>query len=128
MVKRYDVAGLRSPGGRYSHVGEIGPGGRVYHLAGQTGVAPDGSIPEGIEAQSRQVYSNIATVLEECGMGLENLVKVTVFLTDPAHIEPWRPIQKEAFGDVVPASTLLVVSRLARPQFLIEVEAIAAKD
>ncbi len=128
MVKRYDVDGVRSPGGRYSHVGEIGSGARLFHLAGQTGTAPDGAIGEGIEEQAALVYSNITTILKQCGMGLENLVKVTVFLTSPDYIEAWRVAQKEAFGDVVPASTLLIVSRLARPELLVEVEAIAAMD
>ena len=128
MVKRYDVSSIRSPGGRYSHVGEVGPGGRLFNLAGQTGTAPDGTTPDGIEAQSRVVYQNIASVLTECGMGLENLVKVTIYLTDPDNIEGWRGVQKEAFGDIAPASTLLVVSRLARPEYLVEVEAIAAID
>lgn len=128
MVQRYDVEGVRSPGGRYSHVGRIGPNAELFHLAGQTGVAPDGRVGEGIEEQSAIVYRNIATILEQCGMGWENLVKVTIFLTDPDHIEAWRAEQKKALGDVVPASTLLVVSRLARPEFLVEVEAIAAKD
>jgi enamine deaminase RidA (YjgF/YER057c/UK114 family) len=53
---------------------------------------------------------------------------VTIFLTDPDNIEGWRAVQKEAFGDITPASTLLVVSRLARPEYLVEVEAIAAID
>jgi enamine deaminase RidA (YjgF/YER057c/UK114 family) len=128
MVKRYDVSSVRSPGGRYSHVGEVGSNGRIFHLAGQTGTAPDGTTPEGIEAQSRVVYQNIANVLKDCGMGLDNLVKVTIFLTDPDNIEGWRAVQKEAFGDITPASTLLVVSRLARPEYLVEVEAIAAID
>ena len=128
MVKRYDVDGVRSPGGRFSHVGQIGPNAEIFHLAGQTGVAPDGTVGDGIAEQSRFVYQNIATVLEQCGMGLENLVKVTVFLTDPEYIDAWRAEQKKAFGDVVPASTLLIVSRLARPEFVVEVEAIAAKD
>ena len=128
MVKRYDVNGVRSPGGRFSHVGEIGPNARLFHLAGQTGTGPDGTIGEGIEEQAALVYRNIATVLNECGLGLENLVKVTVFLTSPDYIDAWRAAQKEAFGDVVPASTLLIVSRLARPELLVEVEAIAAKD
>ncbi len=128
MVQRYDVEGVRSPGGRYSHVGRIGPNAELFHLAGQAGVAPDGRVGEGIEEQSAIVYRNIATILEQCGMGWENLVKVTIFLTDPDHIEAWRAEQKKALGDVVPASTLLVVSRLARPEFLVEVEAIAAKD
>ncbi len=128
MVQRYDVEGVRSPGGRYSHVGRIGPNAELFHLAGQTGVAPDGRVGDGIEEQSAIVYRNIATVLEQCGMGWENVVKVTTFLTDPDHIDAWRVEQKKAFGDVVPASTLLVVSRLARPEFLVEVEVIAAKD
>ena len=128
MVKRFDVNSVRSSGGRYSHVGEVGPGGRLFHLAGQTGTAPDGTTPEGIEAQSRVVYQNIASVLKECGMGLENLVKLTIYHTDPDNIEAWRNVQKEALGNIAPASTLLVVSRLARPEYLIEVEAIAAID
>ncbi len=128
MVKRYDVNGVRSPGGRFSHVGEIGPNARLFHLAGQTGTAPDGTIGEGIEEQAALVYRNITTVLNECGMGIENLVKVTVFLISPDYIDAWRAVQKEAFGDVVPASTLLIVSRLARPELLVEVEAIAAMD
>lgn len=128
MVKRYDVDGVRSPGGRYSHVGEIGPNARLFHFAGQTGTGPDGTIGEGIEHQAALVYRNIATILDQCGMGLENLVKVTVFLTSPDYIDAWRAAQKDAFGDVVPASTLLIVSRLARPELLVEVEAIAAMD
>ena len=128
MVKRYDVDGVRSPGGRFSHVGEIGPNARLFHLAGQTGTAPDGRVGDGIEEQSALVYQNIKTVLKECGMGLENLVKITVFLTSPDYIDAWRVAQKEAFGDVVPASTLLIVSALARPEFVVEVEAIAAMD
>ena len=128
MVKRYDVDGVRSPGGRYSHVGEIGPNARLFHLAGQTGTAPDGSIGDGIEEQAALVYQNITAILKECGMGLENLVKLTIYLTDADYIEPWRAAQQAALGDVVPASTLLIISRLARPGLLVEVEAIAAKD
>ena len=61
-------------------------------------------------------------------MGIDNLVKVTVYLTNPDYIDKWRAEQKMAFGDVVPASTLLIVNRLARAEFLVEVEAVAAKD
>ena len=128
MVKRYDVDGVRSPGGRFSHVGEIGPNARWFHLAGQTGTAPDGTIGAGIQEQTALVYRNITTVLSECGMGLEDLVKVTIFLTSPGYIDAWRAGQKDAFGNVAPASTLLIVSRLARPELLVEVEAVAAMD
>ncbi len=128
MVERYDVENVRSPGGRFSHIGEIGPNARVFHLAGQTGTAPDGTIGEGIEEQVKLVYQNIKTVLKECGMGLENLAKITVYLTSPDFVEIHRSIQKEALEGIVPASTLLIVSGLARPQLLVEVEAVAAID
>ena len=88
MVKRYDVEGVRSPGGRYSHVGEINPGARIYHLAGQTGHRPDGSTPESFEEQTEQVYANIEMILKQCGMTFENLARVTVYLLD--HYLPFR--------------------------------------
>ena len=128
MVKRYDVNGVRSPAGRFSHVGEIGPGARLYYLAGQTGTDPQGVSPPQFEAQAELVYRNIATVLKECGLGIENIAKINVYLIKPEHTDAWRKIQKKAFGDVVPASTLVFVSGLARPELLIEVEAVAAKD
>jgi enamine deaminase RidA (YjgF/YER057c/UK114 family) len=78
--------------------------------------------------QAELVYANIEQILKECGMTFGNLIKITVFLLNPDDIPVWREVQKKAFGDVVPASTLLIVSRLAIPELLIEVEAIAAKD
>ena len=128
MVKRYDVKGVRSPAGRFSHVGEIGPNARLFHLAGQTGTDPQGISPPEFEAQAELVYRNIATVLKECGLAMENLAKINVYLIRPGDIDAWRAIQKKAFGDVVPASTLVFVTRLARPELLIEVEALAAAD
>ena len=128
MVKRYDVDGVRSPGGRFSHVGEIGPNARLFHLAGQTGTAPDGRVGKDIVEQSELLYWNIGTVLEQCELDFSNLVKVTVFLINPEDADVWRETQKRHFGDIVPASTLLYISRLARPELLLEVEAIAAAD
>lgn len=128
MVKRYNIDGLNNPQGRFSHVGEIGPNARLFHLAGQTGARPDGSVSPDFAEQARQVYRNISAVLAGCALDWQNLVKITVFLTHPDDIPLWREVQKEAFAGVVPASTLLVVSRLARPEYRIEVEAVAAKD
>ena len=128
MVKRYNLEGVNNPQGRFSHVGEIGPNARLFHLAGQTGARPDGTVSQDFGEQARQVYRNLTTVLAGCGMDWQNVAKVTVFLTNPDDIPAWREAQKEAFGAVVPASTLLIVSRLARPEYRIEVEAVAAKD
>ena len=79
MVKRYDVEGVVSPGGRYSHVAETEPGARFYHLAGRTGIHPDGTIGKDFTEQAELVYANLNQILKECGMTFDNLVKTTVF-------------------------------------------------
>ena len=127
MVKRYDVDGVRSPGGRYSLVAQVAAGSEMYFLAGQTGVDEDGRAGGGFTEQAEICYGRVKKILEECGLGLDNLVRLTVYLTDANFIEPWRAVEAKALGDMVPpAHTLLVVSRLARPELLIEVEAVAA--
>ena len=78
--------------------------------------------------QAEQVYKNIADVLKGCGLGLNNIVKTTTYLLNPDDMAVWRDAQKQALGDIKPASTLLFISRLARPEYLIEVDVIAAKD
>ncbi len=128
MVKRYDIEGVNPTRGRFSQVGEIAPGARIYYLAGQTPGRPDGTVPESFKEQADQVYANIAAVLKGCGMTFENVAKVTTYLLNPDDMAVWSDAQKRAFGNVLPASTLLYISRLARPEFKIEVDVIAAKD
>ena len=128
MPKRYDVQGVNPTGGRYSQVAEINKGGQIFYLAGQTGGRPDGSAASDFRGQCEQVYKNIEAVLKGCGMTMDNVAKTTTYLTDPNDIAVYREVQKAAFGNVVPASTLLFISRLARPEYKIEVDVIAAKD
>ena len=129
MVKRYDIPGVNPTGGRYSHVGEVNKGGQMFHLAGQTAGRPDGNVATDIRGQAEQVYKNIEGVLKGCGMTFDNIVKTTTYLVNPDDIPGWREAQNKALGSkVVPASTLLIISRLARPEYLIEVEVVAAKD
>ena len=97
-------------------------------LAGQTAGRPDGSCAADFKGQAEQVYQNIADVLKGCGLSISNIVKTTTYLLNPDDMNVWREAQKQAFGDIKPASTLLFISRLARPEYLIEVDVIAAKD
>ncbi len=128
MVKRYDIDGVNPTGGRYSQVGEIAPGARLYYLAGQTAGRPDGSFAADFRGQAEQVYKNIVDVLAGCGLTLDNIAKTTTYLTDPDDLPVWREVQKQAMGGIVPASTLLFISRLAHPGYKIEVDVIAAKE
>jgi 2-iminobutanoate/2-iminopropanoate deaminase len=128
MVKRYDIDGVNPTGGRFSQVGEIAPNARLFYLAGQTAGRPDGACAADFKSQAEQVYKNISDVLKGCGLGLNNIVKTTTYLLNPDDMAVWRDVQKQALGDIKPASTLLFISRLARPEYLIEVDVIAAKD
>ena len=114
------------PGGRYSHAVEVPPNARWLHISGQVGTAPDGSVPADIEAQAANCWRNIKGILESAAMTMDDVVKVTVFLTSEANIGPYRAARDRLMGAARPASTLVVVSSLVRPEWLCEVEAVAA--
>ena len=80
------------------------------------------------EAQARQVYTNLRNILKEAGGDLKNIVKTTPILTHYGHIESYRKIRNEFFGDIMPPNTLLIIESLASPDFMIEVEGIAVLD
>lgn len=112
--------------GAYAHAVLVtGPGRRLV-ISGQVGTAPDGSIAEGGPAQIDQALANLGAILAAHGMRPANLVKMTVFLTDPALIGAWRERRAAWMGEHRSASTLLIVAGLADPRFLVEVEAEAA--
>jgi enamine deaminase RidA (YjgF/YER057c/UK114 family) len=92
-------------------------------VSGQVGSAPDGTVPEDPAAQIEQAYANLRAVLAAHGLGLRDIAKTTVFLTDRSLIGAYRDVRARVMGDHAPASTLLVVSGLADPRFLVEVEA-----
>lgn len=101
------------------------PGLRTLHIAGQLGVDSQGKIVGGFEAQAHQAWKNLLAVLEAADMSVTDLCKVTAFLTDPAQYEPYVALRSSYLGAARPASTLLVVSALARPEWLFEIEATA---
>jgi len=117
-----------APGNGYSHGIELPPQAHLLYLAGQLGVTADGKMAPDIRGQAEQAWRNLGTVLEAAGMGYQNLVKVTHFLTRREDIPVYREVRAKFLGSHAPASTLLVISALARPDALIEVEAVAAKE
>ena len=126
--KRTNPPGVRPPGGNYTHSVEVAPGARWLYVAGQTGVDPDGNVPDGIEAQSDIAFSNMVRVLEASGFGLEDVVFMKSFLTRREDRDGYQKMRSKYWGDIKPASTFLIVQGLARPEFLVEVEAVAAKE
>lgn len=116
---------IAAPAGLYSHgIATSGPG-TWLHVSGQIGVMPDGTLAEGFEAQAHAAWRNLLAILAEAGMGVEHVVKLTSFLVDAKHLPLLNGVRSGYLQAARPASTLLVVQALARPEWLFEVEAVA---
>jgi enamine deaminase RidA (YjgF/YER057c/UK114 family) len=118
--------GLSKPTG-YTHV-VIAPDGRTVYIAGQVALDSAGNlVGQGdFSAQAEKVYGNLQRALESVGGSMADLVKTTTFITDLKHLPALREIRTQRLSSTQPpANTLLVVSSLARPELLIEIEAVA---
>jgi len=127
MHKAYNPKTVAPPFSSYSHGIEAPAGARWLHISGQVGVRSDGAMAEGAKAQIDQAWENVFAVLEAADMGKGDLVKVTSFLVRTEDIPLLRESRERLLPDHRPASTLLVISALAAPDILVEIEAIAAK-
>lgn len=110
----------------YSQGVEVTETRRLVFVSGQVGTDADGTPLDGIEAQARQATANVDAVLAEAGMTSADIVKVTIYLTDPEHLGPFMAAAGDTLPDVPPATTLLFVAGLADPRLLVEIEAVAA--
>lgn len=123
----FDPPTIRPPGGPYSHSVEVPPGVRWLWVAGQTGMRPDGTVPDGIEAQAEVAWTNLINVLDGSDYRLEDVVKIQTFLTRREDRDGYNKVRTRFIGKHRPASTFLIVAGLADPRFLVEIEAMAAK-
>ena len=126
MLKYLTPKSIRPPFARYSHGVEVPAGKRLIVCSGQLGVGPNDSIPEDAGAQAELCFSNIAVVLAEAGLGLEDIVRINAFVTDRAHMKPYMQVRDRLVADPPPASTLMIVSGFSRPEFKVEIEVVAA--
>jgi reactive intermediate/imine deaminase len=121
----HNPEGVARPGGAYSQAVEA-CGGRTVYTSGQPPIDANGETIEGdFEAQATQVFENIQAVLEGLGGSVANVVKLTVFLTDISNYKRFGEVRSRYLKPPYPASTLVGVSQLVLPEWLLEVEAIA---
>ena len=125
-MKHVTPGGIRPPFARYSYGVEIPPGHRVLICSGQLGISPDDAVPPGIEAQTHLCFKNIAAVLKDAGMSLADLVRINAYVVAREHLRGYMSVRDEYIADPPPASTLMIVSGFSRPEFLVEIEVIAA--
>jgi 2-iminobutanoate/2-iminopropanoate deaminase len=89
---------------------------------------PDGTIPDGFEAQHDQIWQNVLAILADAGMGPEDIVRLNVYSTQPEGLKFLKPHREKYLAPGhVPASTWVVVSQLANPKWVVEMEVVAAK-
>ena len=122
--EEYRVAGLPEP---ISHYTDAVRAGDLLFVSGIVPVDEAGAlVGEGdVVEQARQVFRNLGAVLAAAGAGFDDVVKVTVYLTDVDDRTKINPVRQEIFGDTRPASTLFEVSRLAVPGAKIEIDLVA---
>jgi enamine deaminase RidA (YjgF/YER057c/UK114 family) len=127
-MRRLTPASIRPPFANYAHAVEVVAGSRMLFVSGQLGFGPDDAAPEGAEAQARLCFANIAAILAEGGMEMRDVVRLNAYVAGREHLAGYMRARDAVVGDPPPASTLMVVSGFARPEFVVEIEAVAARS
>jgi len=126
MPRRHTPDTVHPPFATYAHAVEVPANMRLLVLSGQLGIAPDGTVPEGAEAQAALCLENIRAVLADVGADVSAIVRLNAYVSARDHLAGYMAARDRFVGDPPPASTLMIVGGFARPEFLVEVEALAA--
>src|SRR5215471_18609403 len=127
QVKRTNPPALSTPTG-YTHIVEVTGPNRTIYISGQIAFDKDGKIvgaPGDMKAQAEQVFKNLEAALSAAGAKFADVVKMNTYVTDMEQAPAVREVRARYFGSTTPASTLVQVVKLARPELMIEVEVIA---
>lgn len=119
-------SGIRPPFARYSHGVALPADAKLVFCSGQVGAYPNDAIPDSLTAQAEICFENIRVILAEAGLTLADIVRINAFVTKPEHLKEYMAVRDRYVSDPPPASTLVIVSGFARPEFLVEVEVVAA--
>jgi 2-iminobutanoate/2-iminopropanoate deaminase len=118
--------GIRAPFARYSYGVEIPAGSRILVCSGQLGISPEDRVPETVEEQTHLCFHNIGAVLEHAGLSFKDIVRINAFVVSREQLKGYMSVRDLYVTDPAPASTLMIVSGFSRPEFLVEVEVMAA--
>jgi enamine deaminase RidA (YjgF/YER057c/UK114 family) len=129
-IQMINPDGLGKPLGQYSHITRI-KASEFLFIAGQTGVSLDGVTPADFDAQCVQVFANLGAALASQGASFGNIVEFTTYLVHSQDIPKFMQYRLREFprlfgGGAYPPNTLLIIDRLVREEFLVEVSAVAA--
>ncbi len=118
---------LRQPNGVFSHATAIEATGRLIFISGMTARRPDGTIAGvgDITEQTRQVCENVKSAVEAAGGTLDDVCRVDVYVRNMEHFEAIHKVRAQYFKPPLPASTMVEVTKMTSPDYLIEISAIA---
>ncbi len=126
MLSKHNPDAIAAAFSSYSLAVEAPAQARWLYVSGQVGVAPDGAFADGPEAQMEAAWRSVLAILESAGMVPGDLVKVNAYLTRAEDTGLYRGVRDRMLAGAEPASTLLVITALAHPDWLVEIEAVAA--
>jgi reactive intermediate/imine deaminase len=127
QVRRSNPPTLSTPTG-YTHIVEVTGPVRTIYISGQIALDKDGKIVGAgdMKAQAEQVFKNLEAALTAAGAKFSDVVKMNTYITDMEKAPAVREVRARYFGSTTPASTLVQVVKLARPEFMLEIEVVAA--
>lgn len=126
MIKRFNPSSVAAPMSPYSHGVSVPAGMRIVTTAGQVGITKDGVTPASIEEQLELIWENTTAILAEDGLKLSDITSIRGYIVSRDALGAYRAAFRKYLGDVNPTSTLVVVKELVAPQFLVEIEVVAA--
>ncbi len=126
MHRPLSPTSIHPPFSNYSNGAEVPAGQRLVFCSGQLGITAAGTIPATAAGQTEVAFDNIAAILAEAGLGLEHVVRINTFVTAREHLKPYMDVRNARFAAPFPASTLMIVAGFARPEFVVEIEVVAA--
>ena len=118
---------LRQPNGHFSQATTIAARGRLVFISGMTARRADGTIAGigDIDAQTRQVCENIKAAVEQAGGTMDDICRVDVYVRNMEHFDAIHKVRAQYFKEPLPASTMVEVTKMVSPDYLIEINAIA---
>ena len=118
---------IRKPSGHFSQATVVEAKGRIVFVSGMTARRPDGTIAGigDITAQTRQVCENIKSAMESAGGTLDHVCRVDVYVRNMEHFDKIHAVRREYFKPPLPASTMVEITKMTSPAYLIEINAIA---
>jgi 2-iminobutanoate/2-iminopropanoate deaminase len=129
MLKKFNPGNIMPPFNNAYHHGVLIPAGaETLHISGQVGAAPDGTTSSDPAEQAEQIWRNLIAILENAEMTVANIAKLTAYIVSDDVYPAYAAVRNRHLGDLPPpASTAIYVPKLIKPEWLIEVEMVAAK-